>query len=47
MQHKLLHSKERTQNNLKAFVVQLISVMADLHDFEVLSAILAVLLDTP
>jgi hypothetical protein len=45
MQHKLLW--KRTQNNFKAFVVQLISVMADLHDFEALSAILAVCLDTP
>jgi hypothetical protein len=45
MQHKLLW--KRTQNNLKVFVDQLIGVMADLHDFEALSAVLAVCLDTP
>ena len=45
MQHKSVW--KRTQNNLKAFVVQLISVKADLHDFEAISAILAVCLDTP
>jgi hypothetical protein len=45
MQHKFL--LKRTQNNLKTFVVQLISVKADLHEFEALLAILAVCLDTP